>query len=88
MDGEGFNGEGGVGGTVVGVTGVRVVWQAVEGGDDSREVITDGEGVSFVVGTVGVSKAGDSHGESIGVPGVGFFDGVGGEGSEDRWRGR
>jgi len=55
---------------VVGVTGVRVVLQAVEGGDDSREVITDGEGVSFVVGTVGVSKTGGAHGESTGVPGV------------------
>ena len=51
MEGEVFNGEGGVGGTVVGVTGVRVVWQGVDGGDDLRKGITDGEGVSFVVGT-------------------------------------
>jgi hypothetical protein len=32
---------------------------------------------------VGVSKTGGAHGESTGVPGVGYFDGVGGEGSED-----
>ena len=63
MEGEGFNGEGGVG-------GVRVVCQGVDCGDDVREVITDGEGVSFVVGTVRVSKTGVTHGEATGVPGV------------------
>jgi hypothetical protein len=36
----------------------------------------------FVVGDLGVSNTGGSHGESSGVPGVGYFDGVGGEGSE------
>ncbi len=70
MEGEDFNGEGGVGGTVVGVTGVRVVWKGVDCGDDIRKVITDGEGVSFVVGTVRVSKTGGIHGEETGVPGV------------------
>ncbi len=70
MEGEGCNGEGGVGGTVVGVTGVRVVWQGVDGGDDIRKGITDGEGVSFVVGTVRVSKTGGTHGEEAGVPDV------------------
>ena len=54
----------------------------MECGDDEREVITDGEGVSFDGGTVGVSKTGDTNGESTGVPGVGYFDRVGGEGSE------
>jgi hypothetical protein len=52
------------------VTGVRVVCQGVDCGDDVREVITDGEVVSFVVGAVGVSKTGGTHGEATGVPGV------------------
>jgi hypothetical protein len=39
--------------------------------------------VIFVVGTVGVSQTGGTHGEEAGVPGVGYFDGVGGEGSKD-----
>jgi len=43
----------------------------------------DGEGVMFVVGAVGVSQTGGTHGESAGVPVVGYFDLVGGEGSED-----
>jgi hypothetical protein len=60
MEGESFNGEGGVGGVVVGMTEVRVVCQGVDCDDDVREVITDGEGMSFVIGTVGVSKTGDN----------------------------
>jgi len=55
----------------------------VEGGDDSSEIIVDGEGGSFVVGTVRVSETRGTHGEATGVPGVGNFEGVGGEGSED-----
>ncbi len=55
----------------------------MECGDDSRQVTTNGEGVSFVVGTVGVSKTGVTHGESVGVPDVGYFDRVGGEESEE-----
>jgi hypothetical protein len=55
----------------------------VEGGDDSREIIADGEGVRFVVGAVRVSETCGTHGEATGVPGVGDFEGVGGEGSED-----
>jgi hypothetical protein len=45
----------------------------VEGGDDSREIIVDGEGVSFVVGAVRVSETCGTHGEATGVPGVGDF---------------
>ena len=55
----------------------------VEGGDDIREIIVDGEGVSFVVGAVRVSETRGTHGKATGVPGVGNFEGVGGEGSED-----
>jgi hypothetical protein len=43
----------------------------------------DGEGVMFVVGAVGVSQTGGTHGEATGVPGAGYFERVGGEGSED-----
>jgi hypothetical protein len=39
--------------------------------------------VIFVVGTVGVSQTGGAHGEATGVPGAGYFERVGGEGSED-----
>ncbi len=41
------------------------------------------EDVIFVVGTAGVSKTGGTHCVSAGVPDVGYFDRVGGEGSED-----
>jgi hypothetical protein len=43
----------------------------------------DGEGVMFVVGAVGVSQTGGTHGEATGVPGVGYVGGVRGERSED-----
>jgi hypothetical protein len=45
----------------------------VERGDDSREIIADGEGVRFVVGAVRVSETCGTHGEATGVPGVGDF---------------
>ena len=43
----------------------------------------DGESVMFVVGAVGVSQTGGTHGEATGVPGVGYVGGVRGERSED-----
>ena len=57
----------------------------VEGGDDSREIIADGEGVSFVVGVCeGVRDSWHPwRSDRCQVPVVGNFEGVGGEGSED-----
>ena len=61
----------------------REVWGTTQGGDNGGEIVLNLESMMFIVGTVGVTETGGAHGETAGVPDVGYLGGVGGEGSED-----